>query len=126
MGIASFCLIEGYVQPAQLVTFALLGALLGDQLGFWLGRAVGPNFHHSQFASRHASKIAKAEQLITRWGAVAVPIGRFIPAIRSVIPALLGVSGFDARRYLLIDFVSCLAWSIALLWLSRGIDWLLT
>jgi membrane-associated protein len=49
-------------------------------------------------------------------------IGRFIPAIRSIIPALTGISGFGRLRYTVFDTVACLAWvgGLALILLGVG------
>lgn len=122
LAVASFCLIEGLAPASAIGLAALCGALTGDQAGFWIGRRLGPSFHSSALARRHAAKIARADGLIARWGGIAIPIGRFVPAIRSLIPAALGVSGFDPRRFALIDLVSCAAWATALVGLSAGIE----
>lgn len=104
-----------------IVPLAMLGALLGDHAGFYVGRYLGPRLHHLRFAARHRSKIERAESLIRRGGAWALFIGRFIPAIRSLIPAALGVSGFDRLRYSLLDIAACALWAAAL----GGIVWAL-
>jgi membrane-associated protein len=53
---------------------------------------------------------------------MAVFIGRFVPAIRSLIPATMGISGFDGRRYLLLDALACALWSTALGAIVLGLD----
>jgi len=65
-------------------------------------------------ARRHRDRISRAENLVRKYGAIAIFIGRFIPAIRSLIPAVLGLSGFDRLRYLVFDLLACLLWSLAL------------
>jgi membrane protein DedA with SNARE-associated domain len=51
---------------------------------------------------------------VLRHGGFAVFTGRFIPAIRSLVPALLGVAGYDRRKYVLLDTVACASWAAAL------------
>jgi membrane-associated protein len=96
--------------------------MLGDHVGFFLGRFLGPRLHHTRLFIRHADRILKTETMIARWGAVAVPIGRFVPAIRSIVPALLGTSGFAPRRFIFIDTLSCATWAGALVLLATGVD----
>lgn len=105
-----------------IIGLAFLGALTGDQVGFHIGRWVGPRFHHSRLAERYRTSVDKSEALIRRHGAVAVFIGRFVPAIRSLIPATMGISGFDGRRYLLLDALACTLWPAALGAIVLGLD----
>ena len=105
-----------------IMPLAFAGALLGDHVGFYVGNFLGPRFHHSSFADKYTSQVERADQLIRRFGGLAVFIGRFVPAIRSIVPAILGISGFSRRRFSFLDVGACLAWSIALGVLVRLID----
>lgn len=99
---------------------ALLGAALGDHVGYYTGRWIGPGVHHLALARRHRDKLRKAEALVRRHGSSAIFIGRFIPAIRSLIPAMLGISDFDRLRYSVLDGCACLIWSLALIGIVIG------
>jgi len=94
LGIASYLLSQEIITSTQLAITAAGGAMLGDHVGFFFGRFLGPRLHHTRLFIRHADRILKTEGMIARWGGIAVPIGRFVPAIRSIVPALLGTSGF--------------------------------
>jgi membrane-associated protein len=63
--------------------------------------------------------------MIANWGGVAVAIGRFVPAIRSIVPAMLGIGGFARLRFSIIDIASCTAWAGALIVLGSGVGLLL-
>jgi len=97
-----------------IVLLACTGAILGDHVGFHVGRWLGPGFHHTKVAERYRDSLEKGETVIRKYGAAAIFIGRFIPAIRSLIPAMLGLSGFDSVRYSLMDVLACVLWSSAL------------
>lgn len=114
VAVATAVFTNGWAAISLIVALALAGALLGDQAGFYAGRWLGPRFHHSSLARRHRDRISRAENLVRKYGAIAIFIGRFIPAIRSLIPAVLGLSGFDRLRYLVFDLLACLLWSLAL------------
>ena len=100
----------------------MLGAVLGDHVGYYAGLWFGPRFHHTRIAIRYRDKVEKAEKLIRRYGAWVIFIGRFIPAIRSLIPAALGVSGFKRLRFSLLDILACALWSIALAIIVVSLD----
>lgn len=99
---------------AQMVPLAFAGALLGDHVGFFVGRRIGPGFHHMRLVRRYPDQIRRGEDLIRRHAGMTIFIGRFIPAIRSIIPALLGISGYPRQRYSLLDATACLLWSLVL------------
>lgn len=105
-----------------ILPLAFAGALLGDHTGYYFGRALGPRFHQLKLARKYESSINRSEDLIRRYGSAALFIGRFIPAIRSVIPVLVGISGFERLRYSVIDALACLAWVLALAGILIGID----
>lgn len=113
---------NGLAGADTIMLLACLGAVAGDHIGFYCGVLMGPGFHHSKWAKEHKGKLDKAEALVRRYGAFAIFIGRFVPAVRSIIPALIGISGFDRRRYSLLDIAACLLWSAALSLIVMGID----
>ncbi len=97
-----------------IVPLALVGALAGDHVGFYFGRMIGPDFHHSQFAQKYDVQVKRADAMIGRFGGLAIFIGRFVPAIRSVVPTVIGISGFRPKRFSILDGIACLSWSLAL------------
>lgn len=103
-----------------IAPLALAGATLGDHVGYYAGRWIGPGFHHTRIAERHRDKLDRAEAMIRERGWLAILIGRFIPAIRSLIPALLGISGFDRLRYTLVDVLACTLWACGLALIVSG------
>lgn len=105
-----------------IVVLAFIGAILGDHLGFYVGQRLGPQFHSSKIASRYRNAIDRTEELIRKYGAAAIFIGRFIPAIRSLVPATLGLSNFNTLRYSLMDALACALWSAVLGLLVVGLD----
>ena len=116
---------NGLAGTDSIMLLACLGAIVGDHLGFYCGVLLGPGFHHSEWAIKYQDKLGKAENLIRRYGAFAIFIGRFVPAVRSIIPALVGISGFDRKRYSLLDMGACVLWAAALALIVRGIDFAL-
>ncbi|MGB0188339.1 MAG: DedA family protein [Aequoribacter sp.] len=107
------------LQQISLAAFA--GAIVADHLGFYLGRYLGPTFHHSNFAQKYSARITRAESALRRFGAAAVPVGRFIPAIRSITPTLLGLSGVSRAYFSVVDVLACALWAVALGALASGI-----
>ncbi|HAU14181.1 MAG TPA: hypothetical protein DCS92_10755 [Gammaproteobacteria bacterium] len=93
---------------------AMLGATAGDHVGFYVGYFLGPRLAQTRFAERHHAAIVRANAMIARYGAFTIFIGRFVPAIRSLLPAMIGITGFSRRVYSLLDALACCLWATAL------------
>ncbi|MEX0964786.1 MAG: VTT domain-containing protein [Pseudohongiellaceae bacterium] len=113
---------NGLVGLEVILSLSFVAALLGDHSGYYIARFMGPKFHQLKLVRKYQSTVIRAEDLIRSHGSAAIFIGRFTPAIRSIIPAMVGISGFRRMRYSVLDALACLAWTLALGALLLGID----
>ena len=113
---------EGIATLAQMLPLAFMGAAVSDHLGYYLGRIMGPSLHASKFGVKHRERIDKAEGLVRRYGNFAIVIGRFFPAIRSIIPMLSGISGIGRMQYTAFDLLACALWTTGLGLLVTGLN----
>ncbi len=118
--ICSIFFANGWAGVAEMSVLAMLGSSLGDHVGYYAGRTIGPGVHHSRLVQRHRDKWERGEDLIRRFGPWAIFIGRFLPAIRSLVPALMGFSGFPRLRYSLLDIAACSLWALGLAGIVLG------
>lgn len=112
--ICSIFYANGWAGVPAMAVLAMAGSSLGDHVGYYVGRALGPRVHQLAIVKRHQNKWNRSEALVQRYGPWAIFIGRFIPAIRSLVPAMLGISGFARLRYSLLDIAACSLWALAL------------
>lgn len=106
----------------QILSLAFVGAALGDHAGFYIGYWFGPALRELTFVKKRRTLLLRAEQLIIKYGAFAIFIGRLVPAIRSLVPAMLGISGFGRGHFTLLNFGACLIWSLGLGAIIVGVD----
>jgi len=104
-----------------IVPMAIIGAHLGDMCGFLFGKTLGPNLLATKFFQKRKKLISRSQSFLDRRGPYAVVIGRFIPAVRPIVPFLLGVSDLKAIRFYVADIVACLLWGFALGVLVTGV-----
>ncbi len=112
----------GYAELQLIYLLAFTGATIGDHTGFFIGRWVGPGFHDLRIVRRNRKRVRQAEALVTRFGPYAIFIGRFIPAVRCLLPAMLGISGFPQPRYTPLDLLASALWASALIGIIVGVD----
>ena len=114
LAVAVFLYSEQVLTLSQILPLAFAGACLSDHLGFYLGRWLGDKLHHTAFAQKRASQLEKAEHFILKHGTSAIVLGRLVPAVRSLVPMLAGVSGTNKLKFSLIDLLACTLWTAGL------------
>lgn len=97
-----------------LIITVIVGALIGESIGFGLGRWLGPRIRYSKVGGLIGEKNwVRAEVYLRRRGGVAIFLSRFLPVLHSLVPLTVGMSGFAYRRFLAWTFPACAIWSIA-------------
>ena len=100
--------LEGVLLGATVV----VGALLGESFGFWLGRHFGPRIRSSRLGRRLGERNwVRAERYLERRGGPAIFLSRFLPVLHSLVPLTVGMSGYSYRRFLAWTAPACLVWS---------------
>jgi membrane-associated protein len=99
---------------AAVLTAGVAGAIIGDTIGYWVGRRFGETLL-SKIPNRilKPEHIQAAEESITHFGGKAVFIGRFTAALRALVPGLAGMSGIRYGRFLAWNAVGGLIWACA-------------
>ena len=98
--------------PAVLVA-AAAGALAGAQVGFWIGRRVGPPLLDRPDRSRLQEGVTRARAALDRYGnAKAIVLARFIPVVRTVLNPLAGAVGVPVRVFTVWQVLGGLLWSL--------------
>ena len=104
-----------------IVPVAVLGAHLGDMSGFIFGKTIGPNIMSTKVIQKRQKVINRAQKFLDRTGSYTVLMGRFIPAIRPIVPFLLGVTDLKIIKFYVADLIACICWGLALGLLVTGI-----
>ena len=96
-----------------VVVGSFLAAVLGAQVGYWIGHRVGPGLLDRPDRPRLHAGVARARAALDRYGtAKAIVLARFIPVVRTVLNPLAGTVGVPARTFTTWQVVGGLAWSL--------------
>jgi membrane-associated protein len=100
------------LEAVVLGIVVVIGALVGESIGFWLGHLIGPRIQHSRLGRRIGeANWQRSERYLRRRGGPAIFISRFLPVLHSLVPLTVGMSGYPYRRFLAWTIPACVVWS---------------
>jgi len=115
---------------AGVLAVAAGGAIVGAQIGFWIGRTLGVRLLTRSQRPTLRRATDRVSEVLDRYGpAKAIVLARFIPVVRTVMNPMAGMIGISARLFTLWQVIGGLLWSVGLtlagFWLGSritGID----
>ena len=108
----------GRLSVTGLAVVVVLCAIVGDSVGYEVGRVAGPRLLDVRLLRRHRARIDRLrDRLRTRGGSVVV-LGRFTALLRALTPALCGMSRMPYPRFLAWNAVGGLLWGVAVVLLG--------
>ena len=114
----------GVVTPVPVLLGAVVGAVLGDIVSYFLGRWLGPSIVHKWPLNRYRHSVAKTRLFFRKYGFASVFIGRFLGPIRSTVPLVAGMMAMEQKRFQIANVLSACVWAPVMLapgWLAgRG------
>ena len=93
-------------------------AIVGDSVGYEIGRHLGPRILRSRVLEKRGERIDAAREQLARRGGAAVFLGRFVAFFRATMPALAGTAGMRYPKFLAFNAAGGLVWGTAVVLLG--------
>ncbi|HEX9234352.1 MAG TPA: DedA family protein [Candidatus Acidoferrum sp.] len=89
----------------------MLCAIVGDQIGYWIGRSAGAALYKREdsFFFRR-SHLQRAHDFYEKYGGRAVILARFVPIVRTFCPPVAGAARMPYGRYVMFDIFGGIFW----------------
>ena len=94
-----------------VILFAAAGAIVGDNVCYWIGRKVGHRLVDRFFKGERRKQVDWAHRQVEERGGYLIIIGRFIPGGRIVVTLSCGMLEMPWRRFITFDVVAGLVWA---------------
>lgn len=112
--VGGFAASQGHADVRTMAVAAFAGAVIGDSVGFEVGRRMGPALRSSRLGRRVGdARWERAVAYLGRLGGKAVLTGRFVGLLRAVVPTVAGMSAMPYRTFLVWNVAGALLWAPA-------------
>lgn len=112
---AIFAGATGQLDIAAVIAVAAAGAIIGDNIGFWVGRRFGLPLllKYGELIHLHEERLKLGQYLFRHHGAKIVFFGRFIAVLRIFAALLAGVNHYRWGPFLFYNATGGIVWATA-------------
>jgi len=111
---AVFLYLEGISSIYVLTAFAYIGAFVGDQSSYLMGRIFGSKMLKWNIFKKRTKQVEKTKTWFDKYKFGAILLGRMTPSIRPFAPFFVGTFRLDYRTFLFFDLIACTVWASGL------------
>jgi len=98
-----------------LVIGAFICAVLGDSVGYWFGKKVGPKiFNKEDSIFFHKKHVEKAQNFYDKYGNKTIFLARFVPIVRTFAPIVAGVGQMKYKNFLTYNIIGGFIWTFGM------------
>ena len=114
---AGFLASQNYLNVTILVWGSFVCAVLGDSIGYWFGKKVGPKiFTREDSFFFHKKHIERAQNFYNKYGNKTIFLARFVPIVRTFAPIVAGVGRMEYRNFISYNIIGGFVWSFGMIY----------
>jgi membrane protein DedA with SNARE-associated domain len=110
--LGGFLASSGQLDIVALCALVFASAVVGDSVGYEVGRVFGPKVLRLRLVAKQSARIDRARRQLRQRGGPAVFLGRFTAFFRAVMPGLAGLSRMSYPKFLAWNALGGLAWGV--------------
>lgn len=103
----------GVVPLWVMLMVAIVGAVVGDSTGYWMGKRFGPWILDRPRMAKFASRLDSAQSSLSQRGWWALVVARFTSFLRAVVPFAAGMASMPYRSFIVGNVVGGVLWGTA-------------
>ena len=119
---------QGKLHIWGVIPAAAAGAILGDNLGYWVGRELGFRFiyRYGPYIRLDERRLKLGQYLFLRHGGKIVFFGRFVAVLRAFAAFLAGVNHYNWERFFFFNAAGGIVWAtifgVGGYWLGKAVE----
>jgi membrane-associated protein len=93
----------------------VIAAIVGDTVGYWIGRRAGPAlFRRPKSLLFNPEHLRRAHEFYEKHGGKTIILARFMPIVRTFAPVVAGMGRMDYRRFVSFNVFGGLLWVVSM------------
>ena len=111
-----------------LFAFISVAGILGNAVGYAIGKKVGPAMYDWKDNMLFKQKyLIQAQEFYNKHGGGAIIVARFIPIVRTFAPIVAGIVGMDQKKFVSFNVIGSIAWVFSMLFSGHFLQkWILS
>jgi membrane-associated protein len=105
----------------QLLVFVPIAAILGGQVGYWIGRSIGTSMFKPNAKFLKQRYLDEAHLFFEQRGPFAIVLARFVPIVRTLAPITAGAAKMGYAVFTLYNVIGAVVWGVGLVLLGYGL-----
>lgn len=103
----------GVIPFWDTMIWAILGAIAGDGVSYWIGYHFKDRLPYLWPFNRHPNLLSTGERFFIKYGGMSVFIGRFVGPVRALVPLVAGMLGMHPWKFIFANVASAIGWAPA-------------
>jgi membrane-associated protein len=103
---------QGTLSLGGVIVASAVGAIAGDSSLYWIARRWSPRIQPQVARAKQNKNVVAALDFMGDAAALVIIAGRFVPGMRFVVNATMGVSHYPYRRFLLYTAIGGSLWAL--------------
>jgi len=105
----------------QLLLFIPIAAILGGQVGYWIGRSIGTSMFKPNARFLKQRYLDEAHVFFEQRGPFAIVLARFVPIVRTLAPITACAARMGYGAFTLFNVIGAVVWGVGLVLLGYGL-----
>uniref|UniRef100_UPI003D93726C DedA family protein n=1 Tax=Gordonia sp. B7-2 TaxID=3420932 RepID=UPI003D93726C len=115
--------IESFATLWQLLILIPIAAIIGGQIGYWIGRFVGTEMFKPDARFLKERYLTEAHEFFEKHGPITIFLARFVPIVRTLAPIVAGAARMKYSIFFIYNVVGAIVWGAGIVllgyWLGR-------
>ncbi|HEY5855578.1 MAG TPA: VTT domain-containing protein [Aldersonia sp.] len=94
----------------QLLIFIPIAAIIGGQIGYWIGRYAGTSMFRPDARFLKEKYLVEAHEFFEKHGPITIFLARFVPIVRTLAPIVAGAARMRYSVFFVYNVVGAIVW----------------
>ncbi len=106
---------QGHLDIVWLNVLLIAAAIVGDSVGYMIGRFLGPKiFNKEDSFFFHKKHVERTRHFFERYGGKTIILARFVPIVRTFAPTVAGVGQMSYGKFLSFNVIGGVVWVLSM------------